>query len=78
MKFVKIMSTFKATTVIGLYKRLHRTSQRVFNGDDSAIRVASNKIRSEYEKNRRVANGPAVAELIQLGTVNQDPFISLL
>jgi hypothetical protein len=63
------MSTSKAVSVVGLYKRLHRTSQKVFKGDDRAIQMARSKIRSEFLKNQAV-NGASVTELIQIGTLN--------
>jgi len=62
------MSTPKAISILGLYKKLHRTSQRVFKGDENALRIASLKIRSEYEKNKG-ANKASVRELYQLGSL---------
>ncbi len=61
------MSTTRAVEVLKLYKQLHRTVQRVFRGDESAISAARVRIRSDFEKNKHVQAPVAVDELINLG-----------
>jgi len=65
--FVTGMSTSRAVEVLKLYKQLHRTVQRVFRGDESAIFEARVRIRSDFEKNKHVQAPVAVNELINLG-----------
>ena len=55
------------STVLSLYKRLHRTSQSVFAGDSRMIEGARVKIKEEFWKNRNVTSVGAVQELIKVG-----------
>lgn len=50
-----------------LYKQLHRTSQRVFQGDPVALSQFYLKLREEYDKNRHVSNENSVNELLKFG-----------
>eukprot|EP00088_Acartia_fossae_P044625 TRINITY_DN4748_c0_g1_i4.p1 TRINITY_DN4748_c0_g1~~TRINITY_DN4748_c0_g1_i4.p1 ORF type:complete len:136 (-),score=38.75 TRINITY_DN4748_c0_g1_i4:203-610(-) len=50
-----------------LYKSLHRTVQKVFREDRPAMFAARDKICEEFEKNRKVSNENAIAELINQG-----------
>ena len=53
--------------VLGLYKRLHRTTQKVFQGDPMALGQAYNKVRQEFEKNKHVTSQTSIEELVNFG-----------
>merc|ERR1712004_227143 len=53
--------------VLGLYKRLHRTTQKVFQGDPMALGQAYNKVRHEFEKNKHVTSETSIEELLNFG-----------
>ena len=53
--------------ILGLYKKLHRTTQKVFRGDPYAMGQAYNRVREEFEKHKRVTNPTTIEELVKLG-----------
>jgi len=55
-----------------LYKSLHRTVQRVFRGDITAMLAARDKICDEFNKNRNVKNETSIVELINQGKQVQE------
>jgi len=50
-----------------LYKSLHRTIQRVFNGDQAAMFAARDKVCEEFHKYRNVTNANATEGLLKQG-----------
>ena len=50
-----------------LYKRLHRTIQRVFKGDHGAMFAARDKVCEEFHKYRNVTNDNAIQGLLNQG-----------
>ena len=50
-----------------LYKRLHRTIQRVFKGDHGAMFAARDKVCEEFLKYRNVTNDNAIQGLLNQG-----------
>lgn len=50
-----------------LYKQLHRTSQKVFKGDDFALYTVGNQIRGEFDKNRKLDNEKSIEEMVKFG-----------
>ena len=62
------MATSNASTnVLKLYKQLHRTVQTVFRGDTRAQVISRDKIRSEFDKNKKVTSQQTIDELIKYG-----------
>ena len=53
--------------ILGLYKKLHRTTQKVFKSDPYALGQAYNKVRHEFEKHKHVTNKTTIEELVKLG-----------
>ena len=60
-------TSIKATEILKLYKQLHRTVQTVFKGDIRAQIVARDKIRSEFDQKKNVAEPKSIIELIKYG-----------
>ena len=52
--------------VLGLYKQLHRTAQKVFVGDAAALGAARDKIHADFAKNKDVTSETSLKELTQL------------
>ncbi|XP_011348620.1 complex III assembly factor LYRM7 [Ooceraea biroi] len=49
--------------VLRIFKILHRTRLRTFEGDDHALQVIRSKINEEYRKYKNVTNSAAIEEL---------------
>lgn len=52
--------------VLNIYKKLHRTSQLVFNGDIALLTAARNKINEEFRKHLTVEEPERVEELLKV------------
>ncbi|XP_012347472.1 complex III assembly factor LYRM7 [Apis florea] len=49
--------------VLQIFKKLHRTRMKTFQGDEHALQVLRNKINEEYKKYKNVTNTAAIEEL---------------
>ncbi|XP_012215587.1 complex III assembly factor LYRM7 [Linepithema humile] len=49
--------------VLRVFKKLHRTRLKTFEGDEHALQVIRNKINEEYRKYKNVTNSAAIEEL---------------
>ncbi|XP_032674170.1 complex III assembly factor LYRM7 isoform X2 [Odontomachus brunneus] len=49
--------------VLQVFKKLHRTRLRKFEGDKHALQVVRNKINEEYRKYKNITNSAAIEEL---------------
>lgn len=52
------------------FKKLHRTSLKVFDGDDYVLGAARTKINEEFKKNKNLSNSSTIAEVIDLKIYN--------
>ncbi|OWR51933.1 hypothetical protein KGM_208885 [Danaus plexippus plexippus] len=53
--------------VLKVFKKLHKTRMRVFEGDERALTAARQKINEGFAKNKEVHNEEAIKELIKFG-----------
>lgn len=51
--------------VLSSFKKLHRTGQNVFEGDETALRAARVKINEEYKKNKDCSDAAKVEEMVK-------------
>ncbi|XP_077262820.1 complex III assembly factor LYRM7 [Temnothorax americanus] len=49
--------------VLRVFKKLHRTRLKTFEGDEYALQVVRDKINNEYRKYKNVTNQAAIEEL---------------
>ncbi|XP_070172758.1 complex III assembly factor LYRM7 [Polyergus mexicanus] len=49
--------------VLRMFKKLHRTRLKTFEGDEHALQVVRKKINDEYRKYKNVTNEAAIEEL---------------
>ncbi|KAH0950732.1 hypothetical protein HN011_002328 [Eciton burchellii] len=49
--------------ILHMFKKLHRTRLKTFEGDEHALQVIRNKINEEYRKYKNVTNQAAIEEL---------------
>ncbi|XP_011157146.2 complex III assembly factor LYRM7 isoform X1 [Solenopsis invicta] len=49
--------------VLRVFKKLHKTRLKTFEGDDYALQVVRSKINEEYRKYKNVTNQAAIEEL---------------
>ncbi|RVE51200.1 hypothetical protein evm_004165 [Chilo suppressalis] len=53
--------------VLNSFKKLHRTSQTVFAGDEKALIAARVKINEEYSKTKLIKDEEAIKAMVKLG-----------
>ncbi|KAJ0178885.1 hypothetical protein K1T71_005660 [Dendrolimus kikuchii] len=53
--------------VLQSFKNLHRTSMKVFQGDQRALTAARLKINEEYSRNKNVIDTEAIKAMIKFG-----------
>ncbi|XP_059152042.1 complex III assembly factor LYRM7-like [Physella acuta] len=59
------MSLFRARVLAAL-RNVHRAKREVFNGDDHAMKVTTNKIREEFRKNMTLSDPTKLEEAITI------------
>ncbi|XP_023174269.1 complex III assembly factor LYRM7 [Drosophila hydei] len=52
--------------VLSAFKKLHRTRQYVFHGDDRALLAGRDKINESFQKNRNETNEAEIKKMIKL------------
>ncbi|EDW14022.1 complex III assembly factor LYRM7 [Drosophila mojavensis] len=52
--------------VLSAFKKLHRTRQYVFHGDDRALVAGRNKINESFQQNRNETNEEEIKKMIKL------------
>lgn len=52
-------------SVLSSFRRLHRTRQQVFAGDEAALSAARIRINEDYKKNKDCTDAEKVQEMIQ-------------
>ncbi|XP_020300224.1 complex III assembly factor LYRM7 [Pseudomyrmex gracilis] len=57
------MNEFLRREVLQVFKKLHRTRLKKFEGDEHALQVVRSKINEEYRKYKNVKNQAAIEEL---------------
>ncbi|CAH8457682.1 unnamed protein product [Heterobilharzia americana] len=50
---------------VTIFKKLHRTCQKVFKGDSETLKAAREKINSEFRNNRSETDADKINELLQ-------------
>lgn len=53
--------------VLSLFRKLHRTGQRVFRGDEKALKAGRQRINDEFKSKRHVDDINSISELIKYG-----------
>nr|CAH8831897.1 unnamed protein product [Trichobilharzia regenti] len=53
------------TRAVAIFKKLHRTCQKVFKGDHETLQAAREKINSEFRANRNETDPEKVNELLK-------------
>lgn len=53
--------------VLAVFKKLHRSRQTVFDGDERALSEARKRINDEFKKHKHVQNEGSIEEMIKLG-----------
>ncbi|XP_045432623.1 complex III assembly factor LYRM7 isoform X2 [Pipistrellus kuhlii] len=56
------------TSVLQLFKTLHRTRQQVFKNDTKALEAARIKINEEFKSNKNETSSKKIEELIKIGS----------
>ncbi|KAF5285418.1 hypothetical protein FQA39_LY16672 [Lamprigera yunnana] len=64
------------TEVLKCFKSLHRTRERIFKGDRTALREGRKKINTEFRKNRDIVDTAKINELLQLSKAVENELIT--
>ncbi|XP_034484371.1 complex III assembly factor LYRM7 [Drosophila innubila] len=60
------MSQSVRRQVLSAFKKLHRTRQHVFHGDEKALLAGRQKINESFQQNRNESNAEEIQKMIQL------------
>ncbi|KAK6172638.1 hypothetical protein SNE40_016254 [Patella caerulea] len=53
--------------VLQVFKQLHRTREKVFRGDEIALKAGREKINTEFKSNKSLTDADKIQELITIG-----------
>ncbi|KAI5704280.1 complex III assembly factor LYRM7 isoform X2 [Diaphorina citri] len=60
------MTAVSKHEVLKVFKQLHQTCKKVFNGDHQTLNAARIKINEEFKKNKHISSPRSIEELVNL------------